>query len=61
MNPLPLDPKNTRRDFLKKLSAASVASMLAPAPRLFGAIEQVIQPKAKADACILIWMAARQL
>jgi len=57
MNPLPLDPKNTRRDFLKKLSAASVASMLAPAPRLFGAIEQVIQPKAKADACILIWMA----
>ena len=27
MNPLPLDPQNTRRDFLKKLSAASITEM----------------------------------
>ena len=57
MNSLPLDPQNTRRDFLKKLSAASVSALLATEPRVFGAIEQVIQPKATADACILLWMA----
>ena len=27
MNPLPTDPQNTRRDFLKKLSAASITEM----------------------------------
>ena len=27
MNPLPLDPQNMRRDFLKKLSAASITEM----------------------------------
>ena len=57
MNSLPLEPHYTRRDFLRKLSAASTAAMLAPEPRVFGAVEQVIQPKATADACILLWMA----
>src|SRR6185436_15244421 len=56
MNPLPLDPQNTRRDFLKKLSAASVAAMMAREPRLFAA-DPVKQPKPKADSCILLWMA----
>jgi hypothetical protein len=57
MNPLALDPENSRRDFLKKLSAASLAAMMASEPRAFGAtVEKVIHPKATADSCILIWM-----
>jgi hypothetical protein len=56
MSPLPLDPQNTRRDFLKKLSAASVAAMMAREPRLLAA-EQSRLPKATADSCILLWMA----
>ena len=37
MNPLELDPQNPRRDFLKKLSAAGLAALMAPEPRLLGA------------------------
>lgn len=55
MNPLPLDPERPRRDFLKKLSAASLAAWMAPAPRAYAA-EAVVHPPAKADACILLWM-----
>src|SRR6478609_7032426 len=33
MQPLPLDPEHPRRDFLKKLSAASIAALMARAPR----------------------------
>ena len=54
MHPLSLDPEQPRRDFLKKLSAASLAAMMARAPRV-GA-ETIVQPKATADACILLWM-----
>ena len=54
MQPLQLDPEQPRRDFLKKLSAASIAALMARAPR--AAAEIVIQPKATADACILLWM-----
>jgi hypothetical protein len=57
MNPLPLDPENTRRDFLKKLSAASLAAMMTSAPRALASAEAVVHPKATADACILIWLA----
>ena len=56
MNPLPPDPQNTRRDFLKKLSAAGIAAMMAREPRLLAA-DGVKHPKPKADACILLWMA----
>ena len=56
MNPLPLDPQNTRRDFLKKLSAASMAAMMVREPRLLAG-DQVKHPKPKADSCILLWMA----
>jgi hypothetical protein len=56
MNPLPLDPKNTRRDFLRKLSVAGVAAMMAREPRLL-ASGGARHPQAKADACILLWMA----
>jgi hypothetical protein len=44
-----------RRDFLKKLAAASTAALAGGAPRL-GA-EVLVQPKATADSCILLWMA----
>lgn len=46
----------TRRAYLQKLSAASLAAMMAPEPRAY-ASEKVEQPPAKADCCILLWMA----
>ncbi len=54
MQLLELDPEQPRRDFLKKLSAASIAALMARAPR--ASAETIIQPKATADACILLWM-----
>jgi len=56
MQTLALDPDQPRRDFLKKLSAASLAALMAPAPRA-AAAETIVHPKATADACILLWMA----
>lgn len=55
----PLHEMAARRDFLKQLGAASIASMMAGAPRLLSAEESgaIVQPVPKADACILIWMA----
>ncbi len=55
MNPIPIDPDDTRRDFLKKLSAASMAALMARAPR--ASAEAIKQPVPTADACILLWMA----
>lgn len=59
MAPLPLDPVHTRRDFLRKLSAAGAAAMMARAPRLPAAdgMEKVVHPEPTADACILLWLA----
>jgi uncharacterized protein (DUF1501 family) len=54
MQPLQLDPEQPRRDFLKKLSAASIAALMARAPR--ASAETILQPKATADACIVLWM-----
>lgn len=54
MQPLSLDPDQPRRDFLKKLSAASMAALMARAPR--ASAETIVQPTATADACILLWM-----
>ncbi len=45
-----------RRDFLKKLAAASAAVWSTGAPRLM-ADDSIKQPKATADSCILLWMA----
>lgn len=47
-----------RRDFLKKLAAASAATWVAGEPRALLAKggEAVQHPPAKADACILLWM-----
>ena len=54
-----LDPSNPRRDFLKKLSAASLAALMAPEPRLFGGEaggDQPTAPRPRADSCIVLWM-----
>ncbi|MDF1825363.1 MAG: DUF1501 domain-containing protein [Verrucomicrobiales bacterium] len=44
-----------RRDFLKKLSAASAAAWMSGSPQLVRG-EGIARPEAKADACILLWM-----
>jgi uncharacterized protein (DUF1501 family) len=46
-----------RRDFLRQLAAGSLAAMAAGAPRALSAAERVQHPEAKADACIVLWMA----
>ena len=56
MHTLSLDPQNTRRDFLKKLSAASLSALMTGEPRAFGSNDKVVHPKASADSCILLWM-----
>jgi hypothetical protein len=50
------DSLNSRRTFLKALSASSLAAAMSGAPRAFGN-EEVVHPKATADCCILLWMA----
>ncbi len=50
----------SRREFLKRLAAASAAAMAAAAPRLVSADDPgdgVEHPEPTADACILLWMA----
>ncbi|MFM2170724.1 MAG: hypothetical protein RI957_953 [Verrucomicrobiota bacterium] len=46
---------NNRREFLKALSASTTAAMMARAPSLGS--EVIHHPAAKADSCILLWMA----
>ena len=46
-----------RREFLKQLSAASTAALGCGGPRAWADAESVTQPAAKADSCILIWLA----
>ena len=46
-----------RRDLLRKLGAASVAALGAGAPRAWGSGGEVEHPEARADSCILIWLA----
>jgi hypothetical protein len=50
----------SRRDFLRAMAAASAAALIAGEPRLLRASEtgdKLQHPIAKADACILLWMA----
>ncbi len=57
-HPPAIDRELTRRDFLRRLAAAGAATLMGPAPRLWGASsEPVVHPKPTADACILLWMA----
>lgn len=51
-----------RRDFLKQLALAGTAALMSREPRLLGAdvganSEKLVQPKATADTCIVLWMA----
>ena len=46
-----------RREFLKQLAAAGAATLTLGAPAAIRGSEAVVQPEAKADACILIWLA----
>ncbi|MBA2112929.1 DUF1501 domain-containing protein [Bremerella alba] len=53
-----MDRAQVRRQFLKQLGAASTATMMAGAPQLVTANDAAVEnPIAKADSCILIWMA----
>jgi hypothetical protein len=46
----------TRRDFVRGMTAAGLATIAAGSPRA-GAAETVKHPEATADTCILLWMA----
>ncbi len=51
-------PALTRRDFLAALAAASAAALAAGEPKPLRADDEPVEhPKARADACILLWMA----
>lgn len=45
-----------RREFLRALSASSLAALAASAPRQLKAAEDTPQPTPTADSCILLWM-----
>src|SRR6516165_6860229 len=47
----------TRRDFLRGMSAAALATLAAGEPRPLRAAEKVEHPTPTADTCILLWMA----
>ena len=49
--------KLARRDLLRQLGAASLAAMGVGAPRAWAGSEELVQPAAKADSCVLIWLA----
>src|SRR3989442_1757521 len=49
--------ETTRRDFLKAMSAAAASTLLLGEPRPATAGEPIHHPEAKADTCILLWMA----
>src|SRR5436309_7958668 len=54
------DRVETRRDFLRQMSAAALAAMAAGEPRPVAADEpgeKLVHPRPRADACILLWMA----
>jgi hypothetical protein len=53
---LPAAPRS-RREFLQALSAASAAALMTGEPRRAAADEPMAAPPAKADCCILLWMA----
>lgn len=56
MNDRDVPESIVRRDFLKQLSAASLAAMASSTPKSLLA-DNVEQPAPTADACILIWLA----
>src|SRR5438477_8518410 len=57
MSSVPASKEVTRRDFLRGMSAAALATLAAGAPRPVIGAEKVEHPKPTADTCILLWMA----
>ncbi len=51
------DQQRARRDFLRGMSAAALATLAAGEPRPLNSAEPVKHPKPTADTCILLWMA----
>ncbi|MDB4537409.1 DUF1501 domain-containing protein [Akkermansiaceae bacterium] len=51
------EEQRTRRDFVKKLSAASLAALGGGGTKAWADSVEVKHPEAKADSCILIWLA----
>ena len=47
----------TRRAFLKAMSASSLAALMSGGARTLASEEKIVHPAAKADCCILLWMA----
>jgi Protein of unknown function (DUF1501) len=45
-----------RRDFVRSLTAAATAALMAGSPRNIYGADAIEHPKATADACILLWM-----
>src|SRR6185437_4205936 len=56
MDRLLTDEKVDRRDFLRGMSAAALATLASGEPRPVAADEKIAHPKASADTCILLWM-----
>ena len=52
-----LEEQIARRHFLKQLSAASAGAIACGATRAWAKSDAVVHPPAKADSCILIWLA----
>src|SRR5262249_14598609 len=54
-----IDTRDTlsRRDFLRNMTAAGLATLAGGEPRPVHGAEQVTHPKPTADTCILLWMA----
>ena len=50
----------TRRDFVKSLAAAATATLGLPEPRANGSTagSEIVHPSARADAIIVLWLAA---
>ncbi|MCW1914537.1 DUF1501 domain-containing protein [Luteolibacter sp. GHJ8] len=46
-----------RRAFLKAMSASSLAALMSGGARALASEEKIVHPAAKADCCILLWMA----
>src|SRR5437868_3827036 len=57
MSSVPASKEVTRRDFLRGMTAAGLATLAAGEPRPLYSAEKVTHPKPTADTCILLWMA----
>jgi hypothetical protein len=53
----PIRNQISRRDFLRRMTGAGLATLAAGEPRPLHGAEKVTHPKPTADTCILLWMA----